>query len=299
MDWLFFAVLSQAVYTVVVYIDKYILEKEVDDYRGIPIYSAIVATVIGSIIWFTIGSPTLNLKDALLIILTGVLTIWGLAAYFRALSSNEASNVMILFQMTSVITLVLSFFLLGERISSVQFLGFLLILFSSIAISLKKKLKKIKLSNIFFLVLLTDFFWASAYVIFKFVVDDTAFIKVISYESWGIGLGGLILYIVFPSIRKSFIKTNKKVGKRIVSIIAINEGIFLVSRLINYLAVSLGPVALVNVAGGTQIFFAIFYGFMLTMIAPKIFKENVSREGLFKKITLAGMVLLGLWLIKG
>lgn len=298
MNWLFFAILAQAVYTVVVYIDKFILEKEVTDYKGIPIYSAIVAVVFGFIIWFLTGRPILAFTDASLILLTGVLTIWGLAVYFKALTSNEASKLMILFQMTPVITLLLSFFLLGERISVAQLLGFFLILFSSIAISVNKVTKKFRISNVFFLILLTDFLWALAYVIFKFVVNDISFAHALSYESWGMGLGGLILYIFFPSVKSAFIRTNKKVGKRVIFFISINEGVFLLSRLLNYLAISLGSVALVNVVGGTQVFFAILYGFILTMIAPKIFQENISGEGLFKKISLMLLVLMGLWLIK-
>lgn len=298
MNWLFLAVLAQATYTVVVYIDKYILQNEVKDYKGIPIYSAVVAFIFGSIIWFITGRPILNFTDGFLIVLTGVLTIWGLAIYFKALTNHEASRVMILFQMTPVITLILSSLFLKEQISFPQLIGFLLILFSSIAISINKQTKVFKISNAFFLVLLTDFFWASAYIIFKFVVNNIPFSKVISYESWGIGFGGLILYIFFPSIRNTFYKIQKKAGRRIISFISINEGVFLLSRFLNYLAISLGPVALVNVIGGTQVFFAILYGLILTVLAPKVFKEDINKEGLSKKIALGGFILLGLWLIK-
>lgn len=299
MNWLFFAVLAQVFYTVVVFIDKYILEREIADYRGMPIYSAIIATIAGVLIWIVTGFPILSLKDGLLITLTGVLTTFGAATYFNALSDDEVSKVTILFQVQPVITLILSFLILGERISSPQLLGFILILLSAIGISLEKKLKKVRFSKVFFLILLTDFLWASAYVIFKFVVDSNSFSKVLSYESIGIGFGGLILYTFFPSIRKAFKKTNKKVRRRIIWFVSINEGIFLFSRLLKYLAISKGPVSLVDVVGGTQIIFAIVFGFFLTLFAPKIFQESISGIGLFKKIVMAGLVLLGLWFVQG
>lgn len=298
MSWLFYAILAQFFYTVCIFVDKYILEREVSDYRGMPIYSALISAVFGIFIWIATGFPILTVRDSLLIILTGMLTTFGVATYFNALSSEEGSKVTILFQMQPVITLSLSFLFLGERISGFQLLGFLLILIAASIISIEKKLEKIRFSNIFFLILLTDFLWASAYVIFKFVVDTNSFSKVLSFESLGIGLGGLVLYLFFPSIKKAFNKTNKKVGRRIIYFIAINEAVALFSRLLKYFAISKGPVSLVDVVGGTQVIFAIALGFFLTLIAPKIFKENISIPGLSQKIVMASLILLGLWLIK-
>lgn len=298
MNWLPLAIFAPAVYAVVVFIDKYILEKEITDYRGMPVYSAVIAGIFGIVIWVATGFPLLTLRDSLLIILTGILTVFGLASYFKALASDEASKVTILFQMTPVITLVLSFFVLGSMISLTQLIGFLLILFSTIGISIGKQVGKFKFSNIFLLILLTDFLWAAAFVLFKFVINANSFTNVISYESWGMGIGGFILYNLFPSIRKAFNRTSRKVGKRIFWLIVVNESVFLISRLLTYLAISKGPVALVDVVGGLQVVFAIIYGLILTLVAPKIFKENISKKGLFKKLILAGFVLVGLWLVQ-
>lgn len=245
MNWLFFALLAPAVYAIVVFVDKYILEKEVTDYLGMPIYSAVIAAVFGILIWIGTGFPSLGLRDSILIILTGILTVFGLATYFKALSMDEASKITILFQMTPVLTLIMAYFLIGDKISLQQFFGFMLILASTIGISLNQSLKKLHLSNIFFLILLTDFMWASAFVIFKFVIEANSFIKVISYEGLGMGVGGFILYHFFPSIKRSFNRTNKQVRRRVLCFIAINEGVFLISRLLTYLAISKGPVALV------------------------------------------------------
>src|SRR5690348_5887469 len=114
MNWLFFALLAPFVFAIVVDFDKYILEKHVSDYKGMPIYGSIVASIIGLILWVVTGFPTLLLKDAILIVLTGMLTIWASAIYFKALSSDEASKITILFQMAPILTLVMSFIFLKE-----------------------------------------------------------------------------------------------------------------------------------------------------------------------------------------
>lgn len=299
MNWLFFALLAPLIYAIVVDFDKYILEKQISDYRGMPIYSAIVAPIFGLLLWIITGFPVLNFRDTTLVIFTGMLTLWGLATYFKALSKDEASKITFLFQITPLITLIMSYLFLKQSINSTQLLGFLLILIATIGVSLNRNQVGFKLSSTFFLILLTDFLWASAFVLFKFVVDGSSFSKVVSYESFGIGLGGLVLYKLFPSIRRVFTKTNKKIHKKVLGFVFVNEGLFVLSRLCTYLAISLGPVALVDVVGGTQVFFAILYGWILTLIAPKIFQEEISGEGLFKKISMGVLVLVGLWLVQG
>lgn len=298
MNWLFFAILAPFIFALSVDIDKYILEKEISDYKGMPIYSAIVAPIFGVLLWIFTGFPILSFQDTILIIFTGMLTIWGLASYFKALLSDEASKITILFQITPVMTLIMSYLFLKDGLTFNQLVGFALIFLATVGVSFNKKETGFNLSSTFFLILLTDFLWALAYVLFKFVVDGSSFSKVVSYESFGIGIGGLVLYLLFPSIKEAFLKTNKKIAKRVLVLVFMNEGLFVLARLFTYLAISLGPVALVTVVGGTQVFIAIMYGWVLTLIAPKIFKEDISKKGLTKKISMAMLVLIGLWFVQ-
>lgn len=298
MNWFLFALLAPAIYAAVVFVDKYILVKEVKDYQAMPIYSSIIAFITGSIIWVLTGFSLLSLQDTLIILLTGILTIFAAAFYFKALSDGEVSKITILFQLTPLITLTLAYFFLRESITINQLIGFILILIATVGVSLNKGQKNFKLSSTFGLILISDLFWALALVLFKFVNETNSFAKIVSFEGWGIGLGGMILYQFSPSVKKAFLTTNKKLRKRVLGIIFINESFYLLGRLLTYFAVTLGPVALISVVGGTQIYFAIFYGFLLTAIAPKIFQEDISREGLFKKIILGGLVLFGLWMVR-
>lgn len=298
MNWLFFALSSSATYSIVNFIDKYILEKEVRDYRSLPIYSSIISIFFGVLLWIITGFPVLSFQDTILIMFTGMLTIWGAAFYFKVLSDNETSKVIILFQLTSLITLILASVFLKEVITSIQLVGFFLILLATLGISLDKRQKQLKLSSAFALILLADLFWALSYVVFKYVSSANSFSKIISFESWGLALGGLILYVLFPSFSKAFKKTQNKVRKFALVLILFNEGVFLIAKLLMFLAISIGPVALVNVVGGTQVFFGIAFGFILTLIAPKIFQENITRDGLAKKISMATLVLIGLWLVQ-
>ena len=299
MNWLFYSLLAPAIFAINVLVDKYILEKEVSDYQGMPIYTSIMAAIFGILLWFMTGFPLLNSRDALLIMLTGMLTLWGAAFYFKALSNQEASNIIILFQTGPILTLILAYLFLRNTITNSQLIGFFIILLATVGVSLNTKKSNFKLSPAFFLILFANLFWSFAAVIAKFVLEYSSFSRVISFESFGIALGGLILYILFPSFSKAFKKTQKNIRKVALLVILTNEGVYLVGRFITFLAISLGPVALVGVIGGTQVFAGILLGYFLTLIAPKIFQENISGKGLFKKITIGMFVFLGLWLIKG
>ena len=115
MNWLFFALLAPAIYAVINFIDKYLLEKVIKDYRGMPIYTAISGLIVGTILWVINGFPLLPIKDGLLILLTGILSIFGFSFYFRALAEEQASKIVVLFQMTPVIVLILSLIAVKRR----------------------------------------------------------------------------------------------------------------------------------------------------------------------------------------
>jgi len=300
MNWLFFAILAPAVYSIVNFTDKYIVEREVIDYRGMPIYGTIMGLIFGTLFWIGSGFPIISTRDTLLVVFTGMLTIWGAALYFKAISDEAASKIIILFQMSPVLTLLLSFLFLKEVISLKQLLGFVLILTSAIGVSLKKQNKisdGFKLSSSFFLILLTDLMWATSNVIFKFVIDINSFSKVVAYESWGLGIGGLLLYLFFPRIRTAFLHSIKTVRKLALGVIFFNEGVFVVGKLLTFLAVSMGPVSLVSVIGSTQVFFGVFYGFVLAKIAPSTFEEDISRKGMLKKLLFATLIFFGIFLV--
>ena len=298
MSWLFFAIMSSAVYAMTNFVDKFLLEKEVKDYRGLVIYTSIIGFIFGSLFWMVFGFLTLPLFDALLVVGSGILTIWGLALYFRALTEEKTSTVIILMQMVPVITLFMSSTFLQEKISTFQLVGFILIFLSTISISLQKEKLKTRLSKALIFMLIADCFWAGSNVLFKFVVSQATFSQLVPYESIGISLGGLMLYILFTEIRNAFHQTQQSGSKKTILFITLNEILFLVAKMLGYFAISLGPVSLVGVVGSTQIFFGIYFGWILTLLIPNTYQEDLSASGIVKQIFFAIIVFGGMWLMQ-
>lgn len=296
MSWLIPTLLSPLFGTVVNFVDKYVVEKQIKDYRGMPILVGINGLLVGILFCFLSGMHLLPLLDMALLITSGILISWSGVLYFKALSGEETSGIVILFQTFPMMVLILSYIFLGEKITLIQLVGFLIVLLSAIGVS-NTKITSIKLTSAFWLILVVNFMWAVAAILVKFSTGQTTFSNVLTYESLGVGIGGLLLFIFSKSIRDSFFQNIKPVGKKVLVIMFLNEGFFVISRALTYFAYSIGPTALVSVMGSTNVFFGIFVGIMLTICWPKIIKEDISRDVLIKKIFYSIIMFLGIILV--
>jgi drug/metabolite transporter (DMT)-like permease len=297
LSWFFYALLAPALYSCITFIDKYLLEREVPDYRGMPIYGAIMAAIFGVLLWAGLGLPRVPPGVALPVLLTGMLGIWGVALYFRALADEHGSTIVVLVQMIPLFVLILSFVFLDERIAALQLLGFGLILGAALAVSRRPGPFRLRLSAAFGWMLLASLMWAAQLVLFKALVTETPFARVVAWEAWGFGLGGLVLYAAFPPIRGAFHATLRTVRRRALAVIFANEGLSIAAKLVGFLAISLGPVALVSVLGSTEVFMAVLLGWLLTLAAPKVYHEEIAPSDLLRKGALAGVMFAGLLLV--
>jgi len=296
MSWLFYALLGPAILTAVNFVDKLIIEKHVRNPLGMPIYAAMTAFISGCVLWVLTGFPVLSLSDTLLVLLTGMLTAAGGAIYFQALSKEETSKIIFFLQIQPIMVLLLSLVFLNEGITPQQLLGFALILTAALVLSMNNGLAGFKLSRPFVMILIVDALNAVAIVLFKFVAADDIN-RVLAYESWGLALGGLLIYLLIAPIRQAFHDSLRTVPRHAFAIIGVNETIFVIAKLATFTAVSLGPVALVSVLGGTQVFMGIMVGWILTLLIPSVFKEDINRQTLMRKGMLAVVMIAGIGLV--
>lgn len=294
MSWLVYALLGPLVFTVVNFIDKLILEKHVRNPSSMPPYIAIMAFLSGCVLWAVTGFPILPLADVLIVMFTGVLTAVGAYLYYRALSMEDTSKIIVLIQMQPVMVLILSFLLLHETISAIQFVGFVFILGAAVALSIRRGIGGIQISKVLGMLLIVNFVWSLSVVLFKFVATSDHFERLLSYESWGFALGGLLIFLFVKAVRDAFRESLRVIPPRTLAIIAVNETIFLCAKLLTLAAVALGPTALVSVLGGTQVFFGILMGWGLTVLAPSIYREEIARRDLIRKGAVALVLFVGI-----
>jgi bacterial/archaeal transporter family protein len=297
MSWLFLALLAPALDTIVGFIDKYVIEHKLKDSYAAPIYAGITALVFGTIIWSLFGLPTLGIKNGVLLIGSGIIFMWGYALYFHALARSHTSYVIAVLQSTPLFILILSVILLGERLSSVQLLGFILVFTGVMGLSVERVERRVRLNKAFYQIIIANFLFAVSAIIVKSTNNIDNFVPILAYSSWGFALGSLVLFLVFKKVRFGFLKTFRMVGKTTLAAMFLNDSLAAFSQSITFLAITLGPVALVGVLGGTQVFYGIFFGVLLTLTLPKLFHEDIAKKDIAIKLAMSFILFGGVWLI--
>ena len=297
MNWVFLALLAPLVYALNVFTDKYLIASRLKDYRSLPMFSGFVAFLFAIIYWPISGFEQLGGYDGFLIVLSGIFTIVGFALYLEALVKEETSLIIVLIQLIPVFVLILSLIFLGEVISNRQFIGFGLLIGASIGASLKKERSSWGLSKAVLFIVLADLVWSAAFILIKMASLGVSIEALLIYESFGVMLGAVFLFLLMPGLRRAFISSLRVLKLSDFGLVIFNECLYLGGKALTYIAVALGPVAIVSVLGSTQIFYGILIGAVLTFILPKVFKEDLTGEGIRKKVILGLIAVTGIFLV--
>jgi uncharacterized membrane protein len=312
MTWFILALVSTLLISLVNFGDKFLVESQVPNPLALLIFLSSVNGIFALIFWLLSGTMALPLKDAFLITLAGSAPAFAGYFYFQAISRTEASRIVVLAQLGPVFTLVLSMFFLGEQLSNEQLLGFTLIISAAIAATLKdKKPDNTTLSEpvwgVLALMVVTHLIYASAIILSDSIISGLVMdgqnvnwqvlLSVSAYSSFGYFLGGMLLLAFVPPVRRAFMSRLQQTPPKAVLALSSIEVIFVIRMFIFYLALSLGSATLVSVVGSLNIFFAIFFGWILTLWKPQIFKEDIRPSTLLLKAAWAALAFTGIILI--
>jgi uncharacterized membrane protein len=297
MNWFFIALIPPLLDGFLVHIDKHLLSRY---FKGqgagaLLIFSSLIGVFIFPIIFFL--NPhviSIDLQNAMLLIVNGFLGALLFLPYFHALEKDEASIVVPLFQTIPIFSYVLAFFVLGEVLSTVQVLASMLILSGAVLLSLdlshnKPKIKK----DVFFLMMISSFLYALTSLIFKFVAVKGDFWTTVFWQYVGLGVAGVLIYFFVATYRKQFL-TVLKINKRpVLSLNILNEIIHVFSTLALHFATLLAPLALVWVVVGFQPFFVFIFGVLITLFFPKFGMESLVKKHLLQKIIAISIMFIG------
>ncbi|MDP1743381.1 MAG: EamA family transporter, partial [Candidatus Amesbacteria bacterium] len=231
--------------------------------------------------------------------LNGFFYVLAVLPYFYALQRDEASIAVPLFQMVPVFSLVLGYFILGETLTSMQLLGGTLIISGAIFMSLDLTVhKKIKLKKeVFLLMALSSFLFAINFLFFKYFAINARFWVTSFWEYVGFAIFASLLLVFVKSYRNEFFKILKTNKISVLTINGINEVVNIIAKASFNFASLLAPVTLIWIVNGLQPLFVFIFGVFLTLIAPKISQENISRKILVQKMLAIVIMFIGAYLI--
>ena len=136
-------------------------------------------------------------------------------------------------------------------------------------------------------------------LLFKYaVVEELPFWTAIFWEHVGFALFSVVIIVGIGRYRRQFVTLVRSNGAPAVGLNALGEAIMLAGNFAFHYAALLAPVALVNfLAEGTQPFFVLLLGVLLSRFAPHIAQEDIRAHALTRKIVAVSVMVGGLLLI--
>ncbi len=291
MSWILFALLAAITWAIINTIDKLILTKYVKN----PIIPLVVLCIInilaGIVVYYAHGFSRLSIFGLIIALLGGTFYLLGALFYFKAVKLEEISRVVALFSFTPLVVAILAYIFLGESFNAYTYLGIILIVLGAYLIS-TNNFTRIRSVKTLGFVLLATLSFSILYIITKYLLNYADFWTVFGIIRISIIIPLIPLYIMyFKPLKELFNRPKLFVG------LTMNESFNLVGTFFVTLAISLGPVTLVDTMVETQPFFNLLIAVILSIFYPYILKEEISASTVFIKFVAIVLMFVGVNLI--
>lgn len=289
MTWFFLAIVGPFLYAMTNHIDKVLLEKYFKEGGvGTLLLFSSLLSVLSLPILFFIEPDILNISlfNASFLLLIGTLDMLVLFFYFKALQNDEASVVIVFYQLMPLIGLGLGYLILGEVLSHMQLIAAAIILLGTSIISFEiddENNFKLRRDTIFYM-LLASLFWALEATLFKMVALEENVLQTLFWNNVILVLIGIVLFTCISKYRTDFIRVWKENSRAILGVNLTNEILYMVGNTAVSFAIILAPIALILLMESFQPIFVFVIGIILTIFFPQISVENIKAVNLWQKL---------------
>lgn len=292
MFWLLVTILGHFFNALAFVVDKFLLVKKIKE----PTVYAFMVGMLGLaafvLLPFDFAWP--RGIEIVLDFFAGAAFVVALFFFFSALKRSEASRVVpFTGGLIPIITFVLAYFLLTERLSVREIIAFFLLVIGAVLIAYEKKKGKSERGTYFFAFWASVFF-AASFVLMKMVFENQDFIPGFVWSRAGAGITAVFLLFYSPTRRGLFSGEERPKGKTGLLFLGGQISGAAGFILLNY-AISLAKVSLVNAFQGLQYAFLFLILLILSVRWPKIIKESLERSIIIKKV--AAILLIGAGLV--
>lgn len=299
MPWLFFAFSGPVLWAISVHLDKYLVERffKDSDVAVLLVFTAFIGVLMLPFIWYF--EPTvlrLDIKSIAIIGASGLLYMGGMLFYLRALQSEEASVVAPFFQASPLFGYVLAYLVLGETLSSTQMAGGALIIVGALIVSIRFGQRREFKLQVAALMLTCGFVLAVATLIFKIFAIKVAFWTTTFWLFVGQAVFGAGMLLI-GRYRNEFTALLRRNTGALLSVNASNELINLGGGLGNRYALLFAPLSIVQAIGSTTTLFVFAFGLVISLLYPRLGRENLSGRELAQKGIAAALVTAGVALV--
>lgn len=289
-NWLIAALIATTLWAIVNIIDVYfvgrVFEDEFDSITVMAFFQ-ILPWLAVSFLGFTFP----GFEIVLLAIIAGFLNIIAMFLYFKALfTTNDASIISMLWNMNIVLMPIVAFFVIGEKLTLLQYGGILVAFVGATVISLEEKIKKRSLFKLVLIMLFSIAFLSASMLISDKVYSSVDFFDGFLFFSLGSFLGG----IFFAILRLVYFKRENRISilklkKEHYLIFIFAELLFIVGVFFSQRAIDLSPtVSFISVIESSQTFLILVISAILYIVLPFTKFKNRDVVKLLYKDQLVG-----------
>lgn len=305
MFWILIGgVIPALLWSVVNHLDKFLLSYKKGTHSSVEVlmlYTAGFSIVVLPILFLFVpqGELFLGTLPVVISILGGILMAFSFYFYLSALLRDEASVVMPLGLLLPLFAYFFSYLFLGEILTRVQLGACALVLLGALFLTLEfegKKVVRLKYATLLYAIGFTSFQGLQE-TLFKMVALEHSFWVSLFWLHVGILFFGVGLLLVYPALPRAFLSSVRRDGRVFFFINIASESISTFGYLLVNYALIFVPVAIIGTFNSFQPAFVFLIGTMLTLFAPHLAKERISRHALLQKsasiiIMIAGAVLI-------
>lgn len=293
--WLILAILAYILFAAATITDKYLLAKPIPDARVYAFYTGALGIFTAWLAVFGFEIP--DSASILLALLAGAIFIWALFLFFAALRIGEVSRIGIsLGGLVPFFTLFFVYLWTGEFPSSLQITAFAFLVTGSFVIIFERFVQATHNFKKFVLILSSSLLFGLYFALVGFLFDKQSFISVFVLIKIG-GVLAALLFLFFPSVRKTIFEHKKSPSKRAGGIFIAKNAAGGVGAISLHFAISIArfiEVSLINALQGIQFALIFFAAIFLTKKFPGIIKENIGKEAIIVKILGTGFIVTGI-----
>lgn len=303
MLWIVLSLACAALYSITAFIDNYIADvifrgNKTESTKGIygPSYIA-----IGIILAIIFGLQGISLKLIGIVAASSIFISLASIPYYKALKNEDATGATVYYQLSPLIYLATDLLILGRTISTMQLIGFVVILLAPIFVIFARKNKKSqKLAA------------GSGVLLLLYVIISTTggSLYVIANEYSGAIMTTFILAQIFRGLSdtalfltnkswKARVKNvcrNKK--KQLLAITLVNQLIFVAAEYIYRYAFTIENASSVSVVvNASELIITFALGIVLSIIWPNFGREKIHKREVLAHLTAVVLATIGIIII--
>lgn len=296
MLWFLVTIISYALNSVALLMDKFLLEKKIPNPA---VYTLAICSVgILTIVILPFGWQQPDAAELFWALMSGAVFTPALYFMFLALKNGESSRIVpFLGGLQPVIILPLAWYFLGESFSAAFIAALFLLIAGTVLISYERGQAK---KSAYIFAIISTVLFAVSIVMAKWVYGSMdTFITPFVFTRFGSALVALPLLLLPGVLFAQPAKGKKKKLGSAWGLLLIGQtcGAF-ASVLVNWaIAISDNATAIINAMQGLQYVFLFVAVLILTKLFPKILKENMSPAVLTQKAIATGLIIIGLALV--